>query len=72
MNIIEKKELSGTVMIVTGAGRGIGRDISSRAAISGARVALLEVDKATLSESVEQIRALGADVRGYQVDLGVE
>ena len=68
----ESKELSGTVMIVTGAGRGIGRDISQRAAMSGARVALLEVDKATLSESVEQISALGGDIRGYHVDLGVE
>ena len=59
-------------MIVTGAGRGIGRDISERAAMSGARVALLEVDKTTLSETVEQIIALGGDVRGYHVDLGVE
>jgi NAD(P)-dependent dehydrogenase (short-subunit alcohol dehydrogenase family) len=65
-------DLKGTTMVVTGAGRGIGREISQMAALAGARVALLEIDQSTLSKSVADIRALGGDVTGYQVDLGVE
>lgn len=67
-----RDDLSGLVMIVTGAGRGIGREISESAALAGARVALLEIDKNTLSESVAHIKSLGGDVAGYQLDLGSE
>jgi NAD(P)-dependent dehydrogenase (short-subunit alcohol dehydrogenase family) len=65
-------DLQGTTMVVTGAGRGIGREISQMAALAGARVALLDIDQSTLGQSIADIRALGGDVTGYQVDLGVE
>lgn len=59
-------------MVVTGAGRGIGREIAESAALAGARVALLEIDPSTLSETVEHIKSLGGDVTGYCMDLGIE
>ena len=64
-------DLKGMTMVVTCAGRGIGREISQMAALSGARVALLDIDQSTLGQSIADIRALGGDVTGYQVDLGV-
>jgi meso-butanediol dehydrogenase/(S,S)-butanediol dehydrogenase/diacetyl reductase len=62
-------DLQGTVMIVTGAGRGIGKEISTMAALRGAQVALLEINAENLDRSVAQIRALGGDVKGYRIDL---
>ncbi|MEI6812301.1 MAG: SDR family oxidoreductase [Actinomycetes bacterium] len=72
MNQQKRDDLSGQVMVVTGAGRGIGREIAESAALAGARVALLEVDPNTLSETVTHIKSLGGDVIGYPMDLGVE
>ena len=66
------KDLLGLRMVITGAGRGIGREIAERAALSGARVALLEIDETTLTNSVAAITALGGNVSGYQLDLGAE
>lgn len=66
------EELRGLTMVVTGAGRGIGREISQSAALAGIRVALLEIDQINLDQSVAEIKALGGDVTGYCVDLGIE
>jgi meso-butanediol dehydrogenase/(S,S)-butanediol dehydrogenase/diacetyl reductase len=68
----EVNELHGLRMVVTGAGRGIGREIAQRAALAGAQVALLEIDETNLDNSVKVIKALGGNVSGYLVDLGVE
>lgn len=67
-----REELRGINMVVTGAGRGIGREISQSAALAGVRVALLEIDQANLNQSVSEIQALGGDVKGYRVDLANE
>lgn len=72
MTVSEAKELQDVRMVVTGAGRGIGREIALRAALAGAQVALLEIDKTNLEHSVAEIRALGGKVSGYQMDLGEE
>ena len=68
----EVKELQGLRMVVTGAGRGIGREIAQRAALAGAQVALLEIDGTNLDNAVSEIKALNGNVSGYLVDLGVE
>ncbi|MEK6647806.1 MAG: SDR family oxidoreductase [Actinomycetota bacterium] len=67
-----REELRGLTMVVTGAGRGIGREIAQSAALAGVRIALLEIDQGNLDQSVAKIKALGGDVAGYCVDLGVE
>lgn len=67
-----REELRGLTMVITGAGRGIGKELAQIAALAGMRVALLEIDRASLDQSVSEIKALGGDVSGYCVDLGIE
>src|SRR4051812_642294 len=58
-------DLSGRVAIVTGAARGIGRAIAERFAISGARVAIWDVDAAAAEQTAREIAgslAVAADV----------
>lgn len=53
-------ELDGRVAIITGSGRGIGREIALKLAADGAAVVVNDLDEAPASETVEAIEALGA------------
>jgi NAD(P)-dependent dehydrogenase (short-subunit alcohol dehydrogenase family) len=52
-------ELEGEIAIVTGAGRGFGREIALRLAREGAAVTLISRNRAELDEVAEEIRAGG-------------
>jgi NAD(P)-dependent dehydrogenase (short-subunit alcohol dehydrogenase family) len=67
-----EQDLAGKVVVITGSGRGIGKQLAIGAAARGARLALVEVIKENLDATVKEIAATGADVRGYHTDLGVE
>jgi 3-oxoacyl-[acyl-carrier protein] reductase len=60
---------AGRSVLVTGAADGIGFAIASRFASAGDRVALLDVDAATLEQAVERLRGEGRDVLGQRVDV---
>ncbi|NBU93204.1 MAG: SDR family NAD(P)-dependent oxidoreductase [Actinobacteria bacterium] len=66
------QDLAGKVVVITGAGRGIGKQLAIGAAEHGARLALVEVVKENLDATVKGISASGAEIRGYHTDLGVE
>jgi len=51
--------IKGKVVIVTGAGRGIGRKIASTFGEEGCNVVVAEIDKATAQEAADEITALG-------------
>lgn len=53
------KKLEGKVAIVSGSGRGIGREIALKLAGEGARVVVNDLDAAPAEETVEVIRAAG-------------
>lgn len=53
--------LFGKVALVSGAGRGIGREIALKLASEGARLVLNDLDGAPLDQLVEDIRKLGSD-----------
>jgi 3-oxoacyl-[acyl-carrier protein] reductase len=53
------KKLEGKVAIITGSGRGIGREIALKLASEGARVVVNDLDAAPANETVEEIRAAG-------------
>ena len=63
------EELVGRTIVITGAGRSIGREMANAAAAAKMKVAILEVNKANLDKAVTELKSSGGDVTGYLVDL---
>ncbi len=53
------KKLEGKVALVTGSGRGIGREIALKLAADGARIVVNDMDSDTAMQTVEDLRKLG-------------
>jgi NAD(P)-dependent dehydrogenase (short-subunit alcohol dehydrogenase family) len=61
--------LTGRVAVVTGAGAGIGKATALRFARAGATVAAVDVDEATLSETVDEITVGGGKALALPADI---
>ncbi len=57
------------IVIVTGAGSGLGRATAERFASEGASVACLDLVEATVNETAEKLRGDGAQVAAYTTDV---
>jgi len=62
-------ELDGKVALVTGAARGIGREIALTLAGGGANVAVVDIDESGSSETVELVNARGRKARFFKADV---
>jgi NAD(P)-dependent dehydrogenase (short-subunit alcohol dehydrogenase family) len=62
-------ELAGQTVIVTGAGRNIGRAIALELAGMGADIAVAEVDRATGERTADEVRRLGRRAIAMQTDV---
>ena len=62
-------DLTGRVAIVTGAGRGIGREIATVLAEAGARVVIAEIDQQTAVAAAQELAGGGHEAVALQVDV---
>lgn len=67
-----KGSLDGKVALVTGSGRGIGREIALALAKSGAAVAVTGRTKAQVDETTKDILAFGGKAIGVVADVCVK
>jgi 3-oxoacyl-[acyl-carrier protein] reductase len=62
-------DVRGKTILVTGAGRGIGRAIALHLAGKGAQLALLDTNAADLEETRQRCTQLGVTARSYRSDV---
>jgi NAD(P)-dependent dehydrogenase (short-subunit alcohol dehydrogenase family) len=62
-------DLTDRVALVTGAGRGIGREIARTLASAGAHVAIAEFDPANAEDAANEIRGMGRDSISIATDV---
>lgn len=65
-------ELAGKVIVVTGAGSGMGREIALELTKRKAKVALVDFRKETLEETVALVKALGGTCSSHVLDVSDE
>lgn len=65
-------ELAGRTALITGASKGIGREIARRLAADGCRVALAARGSKGLTEAVAEITRSGGEAHAIAADLGTE
>jgi 3-oxoacyl-[acyl-carrier protein] reductase len=65
-------QVQGRTVVITGAGRGIGRSIANRFGRDGAHIALLDMNSSDLEAVKAELEAAGVVARAYTVDVSVE
>jgi NAD(P)-dependent dehydrogenase (short-subunit alcohol dehydrogenase family) len=63
------QDLAGKVVVITGAGSGIGRSTASLLARHGAKVHVADIDEATAQETVRAIEAAGGRGAAHALDV---
>jgi NAD(P)-dependent dehydrogenase (short-subunit alcohol dehydrogenase family) len=72
MGVMELFHLSGKVVLITGAGHGLGEGFAQAVAEAGAAVACADIDGPAARQTAEQIRTLGGQAIAIDVDVAQE
>lgn len=67
---MQQIDLSNRIIVITGAGRGLGEAFARAVAANGAHVIVAELDPATGAATAEAIRAAGGSAEFVPVDVG--
>jgi NAD(P)-dependent dehydrogenase (short-subunit alcohol dehydrogenase family) len=67
--MLERFRLDGEVAVITGGGNGIGRATAAALVEAGAAVALFDRDEKAVKETEAALRATGAEVEAYVLDI---
>ena len=62
-------DIRGKVVVITGAGSGIGQALAYDLARRGAKLAISDIDTTGLAETTKQLRVIGAPVHAVQLDV---
>lgn len=62
-------DLSSHAILITGAGRGLGRSMAVKLAGCGATIAAVDVDAKACAELVEELRGRGSNAHAYAIDV---
>ncbi len=65
-------DLKDKVVVVTGAGRGLGRGMATTFAAKGANVAVVDLNEADIEQTVALCAELGVKSKGYKVNVAKE
>jgi 3-oxoacyl-[acyl-carrier protein] reductase len=65
-------QIKGKTVIITGGGRGIGREMAKAFAVRGANLALFDLNQTDLDETARQCAEHGVKARGYLVNVTQE
>lgn len=65
----EEKSIAGEVVLITGAGHGLGRAMALEFVDLGAKVVLWDINRISLQETMEAIQSKGGQAYGYEVDV---
>jgi len=67
--VLQDIDLKGKTALVTGAGRGIGREIALQLAQRGADIAVVDVEHETAEKAAREIGELGVKANAYDCDV---
>ena len=61
--------IQGKVVLITGAGKGIGRAIALRLAKDGAHIAIVDIDEANTRSVADEVQKLGRKATNFKADV---
>ena len=61
--------IQGKVVLITGAGKGIGRAIALRLAKDGAHIAIVDIDEANTRSVADEVKKLGRRATNFKADV---